>query len=276
MIFDYTEVETHARNMRRHILDMGRHASGHAAHMGGALSIVDVLAVLYFGVMNIKSVGVASAQRDRCILSKGHASLALYAALIEAGLMEEARKETFEDDFSDLLGHPVRNRKLGIEFTDGSLGMGLSIGIGVAIACKKRQINNSIYVILGDGECNEGSCWEAFMSAPHFRANNLTAIIDCNGFQLSGATDDVMPLGNVAQRLQALGWDIAELDGHDIPALCCALDKDVRRENPLAVVMHTVKGKGFSFSENNNAWHHAIVTQSIYEQGLRELKFGDV
>ncbi|WP_022761379.1 transketolase [Butyrivibrio sp. AD3002] len=275
MRFDYSEIENHARNMRKLILDMGKHAGGHAAHMGGALSIADVMAVLYFGVMNTRVVGMGAQERDRCILSKGHSSLGLYSALIEAGLMDESLKDTFEDDCSSLLGHPVKNRNIGIEFTNGSLGMGLSIGIGVAIACAKKEIDNHVYVVLGDGECNEGSVWEAFMAAPKFRLGNLVAIIDCNRFQLSGATEDVMPLGNMKEKLDAFGWETKEVDGHDIEALCSALDPEKDSEKPLAVIMDTVKGKGFSFSENDNSWHHAVVTQKAYEQGLSELGFGD-
>ena len=275
MRFDYSEIENHARNMRKLILDMGKHAGGHAAHIGGALSIADVMAVLYFGVMNTRTTGMEAPERDRCILSKGHSSLGLYSALIEAGLMDESLKDTFEDDYSSLLGHPVKNRDIGIEFTNGSLGMGLSIGIGVAIACKKKEINNHVYVVLGDGECNEGSVWEAFMAAPKFGLGNLVAIIDCNGFQLSGATMDVMPLGSMKDKLDAFGWETKEVDGHDIEALCNALDTEKRSEKPLAVIMNTVKGKGFSFSENDNSWHHAVVTQKVYEQGLNELGFGD-
>lgn len=272
---DYLEIEDHARNMRKLILDMGKHAGGHAAHMGGALSIVDLLAALYFGIANVVEEGMDSPGRDRIILSKGHASLGLYSALIEAELMPESLKETFEDDYSDLLGHPVQNRGIGIEFTNGSLGMGLSIGIGVAIACRKRGIHNKVYVILGDGECNEGSVWEAFMAAAHFRLDNLVAVIDCNKFQLSGATDDVMSLGNLAEKLRAFQWDVKEVDGHAVPDLCEALNPDVKRDRPLAVVMDTIKGKGFSFSENNNAWHHSVVTQNAYAQGLAELGMED-
>ena len=271
MNFNYEEIELHARNMRKHMLDMGRHAGDHAAHMGGALSIADVMATLYFGVMNTKDVGMASPERDRCILSKGHASLGLYSALIETGLMNESLKDTFEDDFSDLLGHPVKNRDIGIEFTNGSLGMGLSMGIGTAIACKKRNINNTVYVILGDGECNEGSVWEAFMSASHFMLDNLVVIVDCNKYQLSGLTDEVMLLDNIAEKIKAFGWEVKRVNGHDIPELCTALDPSVKRSKPLAVVMDTIKGKGFSFSENDNSWHHAVVTQKVYEQGLSEL-----
>lgn len=275
MGFDYVEIESRAKNMRKLVLEMGHHAGSHAAHMGGALSIVDALAVLYFGIANVREVGMESDNRDRIILSKGHASLGLYSALIEAGLMDECLKDTFEDDFSDLLGHPVRNRKIGIEFTNGSLGMGLSIGIGVALACKRKDIKNKVYVILGDGECNEGSVWEAFMSASHFKLNNIVALIDCNKYQLSGATDDVMSLGSMADKLRAFDWVVKDVDGNSVPALCDALNPELEQIGPLAIVMDTIKGKGFSFSENDNSWHHAVVTQEAYEQGLAELGFGE-
>ena len=274
-MMNYVEIKEHARNMRKLMLDMGKHAGSHAAHLGGALSIADVMAVLYFGVTNIRDKGMDSPERDRVILSKGHASLGLYSALMEAGIMDEALKETFEDDESALLGHPVQNRKLGIEFTNGSLGMGLSIGLGVAIACKKKGLHNHVFVILGDGECNEGSVWEAFMAAGHYKQDNLTAIIDCNKFQLSGANEDVMSLGNLQDKLKAFGWNTLQVNGHDVEALCSALVPRNDGQAPLAVIMDTVKGKGLSFAENDNGWHHAVVTQKFYEQGLRDLGFGE-
>lgn len=273
MQFNYSEIESHARNMRKHILDMGHHAGNHAAHMGGALSIADVMAVLYFGVMNTKDVGMQSQERDRCILSKGHASLGLYSALIEAGMMDEKLKDTFEDDGSLLLGHPVKNRNLGIEFTNGSLGMGLSIGLGVAIACRKKKLDNHVYVILGDGECNEGSVWESFMAAAHYQLGNLTVIVDCNQFQLSGGTRSVMNLGSMSEKLRAFGFQTSEVDGHNVPALCEAFLSGGGDDMPKSIIMHTIKGKGFSFSENDNAWHHAVVTQAVYEQGINELGY---
>lgn len=274
-MMNYAEIENHARNMRKLMLDMGKHAGGHAAHLGGALSIADVMATLYFGVTNIREKGMDSPKRDRVILSKGHASLGLYSALMEAGIMDEALKDTFEDDGSNLLGHPVQNRELGIEFTNGSLGMGLSVGLGVAIACKKKGIDNRVFVILGDGECNEGSVWEAFMAAGHFKQDNLVAIIDCNKFQLSGANEDVMSLGNLQEKLQAFGWDAVQVNGHDVEALCKALGREDNRRTPLAIIMDTVKGKGLSFAENDNSWHHAVVTRKFYEQGLHDLGFGE-
>lgn len=269
-------IRLHAARMRKHILDMGKHAGSHAAHMGGALSITDILAVLYFGVMNTVEKGMESPERDRCILSKGHGALGYYAALIEAGFAEEALKDTFEDDDSLLLGHPVKNREIGIEFTNGSLGMGLSLGIGVALACRRAGRENRIFVIMGDGECNEGSCWEAFMSAAQFRLDNITAIIDCNDYQLSGSCEEVMSLGNMADKLRAFGWETRECDGHDISELLEKLKRPPQAGKPLAIVAHTIKGKGFSFSENNNAWHHAIVTQKIYEQGAAELSYDGI
>ena len=182
-------------------------------------------------------------------------------------------KETFEDDGSLLLGHPVENRRIGIEFTNGSLGMGLSLGIGVALASKKADRKNRIFIVLGDGECNEGSCWEAFMSAPKFQLDNITAIIDCNGYQLSGSCEEVMPLGNMADKLKAFGWETRECDGHDVQKMLENLNTPPEAGKPLAIVAHTIKGKGFSFSENNNSWHHAVVTQKFYEQGAAELSY---
>lgn len=269
-------IKLHTAHMRRHILDMGRHAGSHAAHMGGALSITDILAVLYFGVMNTAEKGMESPERDRCILSKGHGCLGYYAALMEAGLMPEALKDTFEDDDSLLLGHPAMNRRLGIEFTNGSLGMGLSLGIGVALGLRRAERTNRVFVILGDGECNEGSCWEAFMAAAQFRLDNIVAIIDCNGYQLSGSCEEVMSLGNLADKLRSFGWEIRECDGHDIGVLLENLGRRPNAGRPLAIVAHTVKGKGFSFAEHNNAWHHAVVTQKIYEQGVAELSYDGI
>lgn len=275
MNLDYLEIESHARSMRKLILDMGKHAGGHAAHMGGALSIADVMSVLYFGVTNVREKGMSSPERDRIILSKGHASLGLYSALMEAGIMDKSLIDTFEDDYSALLGHPVRNRKIGIEFTNGSLGMGLSIGLGVAMACKRKKLNNRVFVILGDGECNEGSVWEAFMAASHFRMDNLVAIVDCNKYQLSGATDEIMSLGDISEKLASFGWNVEKVNGHDVRQLLNALSGKTPANRPVAVVMDSVKGKGLSFAENDNSWHHAVVTQKAYDQGMIELGFGE-
>lgn len=261
----------HAINIRKSILEMGKHAGNHAAHMGAALSIVEILSTLYFGVMNTIEVGMNSSERDRFILSKGHGSLALYAVLIESGIMDKSLMETFEDDYSTLLGHPVKNRDVGIEYTNGSLGMGVGLGVGVGLALKKRNMSNRVYILVGDGECNEGSCWEAFMAAPNYKLDNIVVIIDQNGFQLSGENKAIMDIGDMKEKLSAFGWETISVDGHDIEQLYEALIYRPQK-GPLAIICNTVKGKGFTFSENTNTWHHAIVTQKYYDQGMEELK----
>ncbi|MBO6133401.1 MAG: transketolase [Lachnospiraceae bacterium] len=290
-------IRAHALSMRRHALRMAKAAGGSASHFGGSMSMIEILATLYFGIMNTARLGMDDPARDRLILSKGHGAMGYYAALIEAGFMSESECEDFEQDFKALPGHPVMNREKGIEFTCGSLGMGLSIGVGLSIACRKKGLKNRVFVILGDGECDEGSVWEAFMAGAQFGLSNLTAIIDKNGFQLGGRTSDIMRMDNLAERISSFGWDTAECDGHDIEALYKALSVSEERAGkfadseadgamdgiaessafrdgsgrPLAIIANTVKGKGFSFSEGNNAWHHAILSDSQYETALEEL-----
>ena len=268
----YEELVIHARNMRKFALDMSLAAGKSAAHFGGGVSLIEILAVLYFAVMNIRKVGLQNDSRDRFILSKGHGVLGFYSALIEAGIISEEEKETFEKDGSFLLGHPVMNRDKGIEFTNGSLGMGLSLGIGEALASRIRNRQNNVYVVMGDGECDEGSVWEAFMAAVQFKLGNLTAIIDCNGYQLGGDTKNIMNLEKLSDKLKSFGWKVCECDGHDFKILYQIFTEERTTDKPLAVVAHTVKGKGFSFAENNNAWHHAVLTKGQYEKALAELK----
>ncbi|MBE6101873.1 MAG: transketolase [Selenomonas ruminantium] len=267
----YTEIENHARNMRKLGLDMALNAGDSAAHFGGGMSLVDILAVLYFGVMNTKDKGMKDPQRDRFILSKGHGVLGYYAALVEAGLAPMSAIDTFEHDEGIFFGHPVINREAGIEFSNGSLGMGLALGIGVAIANRKRGYGNKVYVLLGDGECNEGSVWEAFMAAPQYKLKNLVAIIDKNTYQLGGENAEIMSIDDIANKLRAFNWEVRECDGHDVPELYNDMTKTYEEERPLAIVAHTVKGKGFAFAEGNNSWHHAVMTQKQYELAVQEL-----
>jgi transketolase len=210
-------------------------------------------------------------ERDRFILSKGHACLAYYAALCEIGYISKEELKTFEKNDSNLLGHPVINRKLGIDFSNGSLGMGLSLGIGVAIASKKKRKKFNVYVVIGDGECNEGSVWEAAMSAPNFKLDNLYAIIDRNNFQQTGSNNEIMSVESLRDKWSSFGWYTAELDGHNIEALCNFIDKSSQINKPKAIIANTTKGKGFSFSENNNDWHHSILTKSFYDKAIKEL-----
>lgn len=260
-----------AKKIRENALIMAVSAGAGASHFGGGLSLVDILATLYGSVLRLDKTNPEWEGRDRFILSKGHGVIGYYAALAEVGYISKEELTTFEKTGSALLGHPVMNRAKGVEFTTGSLGMGLSVGIGVALSGKKRNKDYKVYVLLGDGECNEGSVWEAFMSASQFKLDNIVAIIDRNDFQLGGPTTEVMDIGNIASKLEQFGWQVREVDGHDIEALYEAFTSPIQAGKPLAIVAHTIKGKGFGFSENNNAWHHAVLTKEQYDMGIKEL-----
>ena len=264
-------IEDFALNIRKNILEMALAAGASSSHFGGALSITEIISVLFADQMKIKKDNPKHESRDRFILSKGHACLAYYAALSEVGYISKEELKTFEKDDSNLLGHPVINRDLGIDFSNGSLGMGLALGIGVALALKKRKKDINVYVVLGDGECNEGSVWEAAMAAPNFKLNNLYAIIDKNNFQQTGSNEDIMDNPNLKEKWSSFGWNTKEVDGHNINELLSFFEEGRTIDKPKALIANTIKGKGFSFSENNNDWHHSVLTKSLYEKGLQEL-----
>ena len=264
------EIEKFSKNLRKNILDMAFSAGASSSHLGGALSIVEIVASLFGYKMKINE-NPQWEERDRFILSKGHACLAYYAALNQVGYISKEELKTFEKDDSNLLGHPVINRDLGIDFSNGSLGMGLALGIGVALALKKRQKDTKVYVVLGDGECNEGSVWEAAMAAPNFELNNLYTIIDKNNFQQTGTNKDIMNNPNLKEKWSSFGWSTKEVDGHNINDLLSFFEEGSSIDKPKALIANTIKGKGFSFSENNNDWHHSVLTKSLYEKGLQEL-----
>ena len=246
-------------------------AGSSSSHLGGALSIVEIISTLFTTQININKKKPNWIDKDRFILSKGHACLAYYAALSEVGFISKEELKTFEKDDSNLLGHPVLNKKLGIEFSNGSLGMGLSLGIGVAISLKKKKKNFNVYVVMGDGECNEGSVWEAAMAAPNFRLDNLYAIIDKNNFQQTGSNKEIMNVENLKDKWQSFGWHTSEIDGHNSEELYEYFEKSKEIKKPKALIANTIKGKGFSFSENNNNWHHAVLTKSLYEKAISEI-----
>jgi transketolase len=261
-----------SKAIRKNILDMAFYAGASSAHLGGALSIVEIISTLFCHIMKHNS-NPQWQDRDRFILSKGHACLAYYAALCEIGYISKNELKTFEKNNSNLLGHPVMNREIGIDFSNGSLGMGLSLGIGVALSIKKRKKNNRVFVILGDGECNEGSVWEAAMAAAHFKLDNLFVFVDNNKFQQTGANNQIMSTGNLRDKWESFGWNSVDLDGHNIEELCNYFQlKKNSISSPSAIIANTIKGKGFSFSENNNDWHHSILSKKLYEQALQELK----
>ena len=263
--------EQHARRLRRSILEMALEAGSSSAHIGGALSIVDITTVLFGQVMRYSKTDPEWAERDRYILSKGHACLAYYAALHDIGYIDDAEKLSFEKTGSRLLGHPVMDRSIGIEFSNGSLGMGLGLGIGVALAGKKRCRNYKVFVVMGDGECDEGSVWEAAMAASHFRLDNLVVIVDRNRYQQTGTNDFIMELGELEKKWANFGWDCEEVDGHDLPKIYEAFMRQGVSKRPVAIIANTVKGKGVSFAEDDNAWHHSVLTKKMYDLAISEL-----
>ena len=267
---DIKKIKKFSVEVKKNILNMAFVAGASSSHFGGALSIVEIISFLFSHKMKIKKDDPNWADRDRFILSKGHACLAYYAALSEIGYISKAELNTFEKDNSNLLGHSVINRKLGIDFSNGSLGMGLSLGIGVSIALKKNNKDNSVYVVLGDGECNEGSVWEAAMAAPNFNLKNLYAIIDNNNFQQTGSNKEIMNTSELKEKWSSFGWDTVELDGHDLSQIYEYFSNN-ESSKPKAIIARTIKGKGFSFSENNNEWHHAVLSKSLYEKAMKEI-----
>lgn len=264
-------IKNFSYEVKKNILEMAFSAGASSSHLGGALSIVDIVSVL-FGYKLRLNKDPNWQERDRFILSKGHACLAYYAALCEVGYIKKDELKTFEKDESNLLGHPVLNKKLGIDFSNGSLGMGLSLGIGLSIAFKKKNKNNKVFTIIGDGECNEGSVWEAAMAASNFKLNNLYAIIDKNNFQQTGSNKEIMNSENLCDKWLSFGWDVETIDGHNIDQLFTYFSVERESERPKALIANTIKGKGFSFSENNNNWHHAALSKSQYEIAIKELE----
>ena len=259
-----------ALKIRRSVLQMALAAGSVGAHLGGALSMTEILSVLYFGVLRYDSKNPLWEERDRFILSKGHGSPSFYAVLSLAGFIDERDLRTFKSNDTYLSAHPSMNLEKGIEFSSGSLGQGLALGVGSALALKhKRNEVPRVFVLLGDGELNEGSVWEAAMSAAHFSLSNLVAIIDKNGIQQDGMTQQVMDMGDLAAKWKSFGWTVREVDGHDVTALHDILQSSL--EGPLAIIAHTIKGKGVSFMENNRVWHHSRLTQAQFDQAIAEL-----
>lgn len=259
-----------ALDIRKTVVELAHANPDMPFHLGGSLSAAEVLAVLYGGVMHTGTDGTPWDQRDRFVLSKGHASLALYPALLHAGLVSQ------EDIDRGLLGpnavlfkHPRRDPARGIETSGGSLGMGLGYACGLAIAANRRASGSRVFCLLGDGECNEGSVWEAAALAGHMGLAALTVIVDVNGLQLDGPTAQILDTGSLAEKFRAFGFEAIEVDGHDVSALWSVLAPSHTR--PRAVLAHTTKGKGLSFAENCVEWHDNKLTDELYARAVREL-----
>lgn len=253
-------------------------ASAGSGHPGGSLSCIDILAVLYFGgVLDHDPTDPGKPDRDRFILSKGHAAPALYAALAHAGYFPVEELASLRKLGSRLQGHPDSNLLPGVEVSTGSLGQGLSISAGTACGLKLDGSPATVFTVLGDGECQEGQVWEAAMFAAHRSLDNLVAIVDRNGLQIDGPCEDVCDLGDVRAKFEAFGWDAREVDGHDLDALRAALleAKASRAGKPHALVARTVKGKGVSFMENSCGWHGKAPNAEQLADALDDLSARD-
>lgn len=258
--------------LRKDILDM-MHKSK-AGHVGGDLSVIDILTVLYFEVMNVGPENFTDPNRDRFLLSKGHCADALFVVLGEKGFFDKQEAiDTFSQYQSKFIGHPNTD-VAGIEINSGSLGHGLSIGVGMALAAKMDEADYRTYVVLGDGEMAEGSNYEAMMAASQYKLDNLCATVDLNGLQISGTTDEVMSTASLANKFASFGWNVIEVaDGNDCAQLLQAYQSAAAcKGQPSVVMAHTVKGKGVSFMENEKAWHHGVMSQEQYEQAIKEIE----
>lgn len=245
-------------------------------HTGGSLSSVDILVALYYGVMNIDPKNIHDPDRDRFVLSKGHSVEGLLCVLADKGFFPKSELNTFSQYKSRLIGHPT-NKVPGIEICSGALGHGLSVGVGMSLGAKKTNKNYKTYVVMGDGELAEGSLWEAAMSAAHYKLDNLIGVIDRNKLQISGSTEDVMSLEELANKWRAFGWHVVERDGHDIPELIRTFKSFPEVEGkPHLLIAKTIKGKGVSEMENKAKWHHGVPDDQLLKRALDELEAGEV
>jgi transketolase len=264
----YAGPDVSAHEIRKIVLEQSKRAG--VGHIGSALSIADIIAVLYGGVL--RQPDPRHPDRDRFILSKGHAALAVYAALALRGWMPKTMLDTYCADGSLLGVHPERALS-GVDFSTGSLGHGLSIGAGAALAARLQRSERRAFVLISDAECNEGSLWEAVMFAAHHQLSNLVAVLDLNGQQALGYTDDVLSLSPMADRWRAFGWHVLEVDGHDRAALADAFHGVNDRSGPPHVLIaHTVFGHGVSFMENQIKWHYFPMSDDEFRQALAEIE----
>ena len=266
-----TKSEEWAHDIRREIIEASHDVGRMGVHIGSALSAADILAVLYSDVMHYDACTPRSSERDYFVLSKGHAYIGYYAALAKAGFFSnEDIKTQFMTDGGWLPVHPVKNLEKGIEFSGGSLGTGMPFAVGKAYALKLAGKTNMVYALVGDGECDEGSIWEAFMSASNLGLDNLTVVVDKNGMQQDGPTDEILSI-DIEAMAKAFRWNVVVVDGHNHKELKDAFTQTFGNGTPKCIIAKTIKGKGVSFMENDNNWHHANMNEKQYNQAVEEL-----
>lgn len=263
-------MENLAKAIRLSCLRMALNSGKNGAHLGAGLSSVEIFAALYGGVLKYNLQDKTGEERDRLVVSKGHCVLSYYSALHIAGFLSEDDINSFETNGSHFHGHAMRNLEKGIEFSGGSLSMGMSFAVGQALACKKEGLPCRVFAIVGDGECDEGLIWEAAMSAAHFKLNNFILIVDCNKLQYDGLTADIMNHIDIENKFKAFGFETRLVDGHNVDALSHAFDTPSDR--PICVIADTIKGKGVSFMEGVKTWHHSTLSQEQYDQAMKEVE----
>jgi transketolase len=265
------KLERMALQLRFDLLEMI--GVGKVGHLGGSSSMAEIAACLYFQAMRYNPQNPKDPDRDRFLLSKGHCVLIQYAALAELGVIPRAELKKVKTLEGCLQGHPDMDRTPGIEAVTGSLGMGLSIGLGMALAFRLDRRPSRVYVVMGDGELSEGQIWEAAMAAAAFKLDNLTGFVDLNRIQATGPTRDIFDIPAIEQKWAAFGWEVVRVDGHDVGRILAALEKaQETKSRPTVIVAETVKGKGFSFAENNAAFHNGSLTAEQHRQALSELE----
>lgn len=270
-VSDISELKIIAKKIRKDIIQ--EVYSGKSGHPGGALSCADILTVLYFNQMNINPEEPKAEERDRFILSKGHASPALYATLAERGYFDKNELTTFRNINSKLQGHPDMNKVPGVDMTTGSLGQGLSIANGMALSSKLNKDGFRVYCLLGDGEIEEGEIWEAAMTSAHYKLDNLCVIVDNNNLQIDGEIGKVMSPYPIDEKFASFGFEVFTIDGHNFKDILEAFNKAKSiKGKPTAIIAKTIKGKGVSFMENEAGWHGKAPNDEEYERALKELE----
>jgi transketolase len=261
-----------ARNMRRTVLKLGLAAKRNGAHIAPGLSMIEIMATLYGNFLKFDPNNSRWEERDRFILSKGHGALGYYAALAEVKLISDEDIDSFEINGGLFPGQPILLPEKGIEMASGSLGIGLSFGIGVAIATRKKGLQSRIFVLMGDGECNEGTVWESAMSCSHFKLDNIVAIIDHNKMQSDGFCIKILDMKDLALKWKSFGFNVFNVDGHNIQDLWETFESAINLKNgcPSVIIANTIKGKGVSFMENNPLWHHNYLTQQDFDKAIAE------
>lgn len=263
------EAKNFANEIRLRSLKMALDCGKNGAHLGGGLSTIEIFATLYSSILKYDIKKPFDINRDRLIVSKGHCVLAYYSSLNKIGFISDEELNTFEINGSNFHGHATRNLLNGIEFSGGSLGLGVPYAVGVAIAGKLSNIDYNVYVIVGDGECNEGIIWESLMTAAHYKLDNFILIVDDNKLQYDGESEKVLNIGSLESKFKSFGFETYSINGHEVSEIYSVLT-NFKTGNPKAIIANTVKGKGVSFMENKKEWHHSRLTLDQYNAAIHE------